>query len=391
VSAAIASPLTEQDEELIARSRALMLQADGNGPELPAAESVLPDLPAAAFPQNPGQNIHARQNTESQGAQWLLFASLSLGEAALKALLRDAAATDTTVVFRGIPEGRTLGQGIRHLHQLLAGIEPPPSVTIDPVAFRRWGVTTVPQLIKVKNDALITRAAGITSRDWLRRRSETGAVGDLGTWGPVVSPSEPDLLETLQARLGQLDLATLKQEAISQFWSRQRFPDLPPARQDRTQWLDPTVELQTALRDAEGRVLVPAGTRINPLAKLPFRQALVVFDARNPLQLQRVQDWLAPQSEIFASSAMAPVQNASEDAYKNAYQRITLVTTGISPAAGWDDWAALEQQFARPVYLLNTALQARFQLREVPAVIDAVGERFRVRYLAVPESVQVQQ
>ncbi len=389
-AALAASPLTAEDQELIARSRELIRQADATL-LAPTSDGVsnpaLPESPPAALPQgkDQGQRLSADHASTPQGTRWLLFASLSLGDNALKTIFREAAAADMTVVFRGIPDGMTLGQGIRHLHRLLADLDPLPSVILDPDSFRAWGVTTVPQVVHLKNGVLIARAAGITSRDWLQQRSEAGARGDLGTWGPVMLPIEPDLLETLQARVEVLDLAALKEKALVNFWPRQTFTDLPVATHDHTQWLDPTIAMQAALRDAEGKVLVPAGTRINPLRHLPFRQAVVVFDARDPLQRKRVGDWLEVHPAAFSPPSRAPNADDFTDEHVNPYQRITLVTTGIEPSHGWQGWAALEKQFARPVYLLNGALQTRFQLREVPAVIDAVGERVRVRYLAVTE------
>ena len=389
-AAPAASPLTAEDQELIARSRALIRQADATL-LAPVSDGVsnpaLPERPPAALlpGKDQAQTLSADHAPPPQGTRWLVFASLSLGDNALKTMFREAAAAGMTVVFRGIPEGMTLGQGIRHLHRLLADLDPLPSVILDPESFRAWAVTTVPQIVQLQDGLLIARAAGITSRDWLQQRSAAGARGDLGTWGPVVIPTEPDLLETLHARIEGLDLAALKEQALANFWPRQTFSDLPVATRDHSQWLDPTVEVQTALRDAEGKVLVPAGARINPLRYLPFRQAVVVFDARDPLQRKRVRDWLEAHPAVFSPPSLAPIADDSTEGYVNPYQRITLVTTGIEPSDGWRGWATLEEQFARPVYLLNTALQSRFQLREVPAVIDVVGERVRVRYLAVPE------
>jgi conjugal transfer pilus assembly protein TraW len=389
-AAPAASPLTAEDQELIARSRELIRQADATL-LAPVSDGVsnpaLPESPPAALlpGKDQGQTLSADHAPTPQGTRWLLFASLSLGDNALKSIFREAAAADMTVVFRGIPEGMTLGQGIRHLHRLLADLDPLPSVILDPESFRAWVVSTVPQVVQLQDGVLIVRAAGISSRDWLQQRSDAGARGDLGTWGPVVIPTEQDLLETLQARIGGLDLSALKEQALANFWSRQTFTDLPVATHDHTQWLDPTTAMQAALRDAEGKALVPAGTRINPLSHLRFRQALVVFDARDSRQRKRVEDWLASHPAAFSPPSPAPVADDSTDTYATKYSRITLVTTGIQPSHGWQGWAALEKQFARPVYLLNTTLQSRFQLREVPAVIDAVGERVRVRYLAVPE------
>lgn len=294
--------------------------------------------------------------------RWLLFVSTSLGEQTLRAIFREVADTGVTVLFRGIPEGETLGRALRRLRRLLEGIEPVPEIHIDPTAFAHWQVTSVPQLVYLQNGEFTASVKGVYSREWLARQVAAGQSGDLGQRGPLEPVVEPDLMAVLKQRAEALDLAERKRAAIRQFWQHQAFVELPSADSARTRWIDPTVVVSRPLTDARGEVLVPAHTRINPLEVLPFTQTLVVFDARKAEQVAAIQAWL---------------QQRQGDG--KAYSRTTLITTGLDRHSGWQALAQIENTLDQPVFLLNRSIRQRFQLERTPTVIDAVGTRFRLR------------
>ncbi|MBJ6930691.1 pilus assembly protein, partial [Vibrio cholerae] len=80
--------------------------------------------------------------------------------------------------------------------------------------------------------------------------------------------------------------------------------------------VDPTIVMQRPLLDANGRTLIPAGTRINPLKALPFTQQLVVFNASNAEEVDAVAHWLETQDRTL--------------------RRITLITTQLDRTQGWN-------------------------------------------------------
>ncbi|MCG3761299.1 pilus assembly protein, partial [Vibrio cincinnatiensis] len=110
-----------------------------------------------------------------------------------------------------------------------------------------------------------------------------------------------------------------------------------------------TIVMQRPLLDANGRTLIPAGTRINPLKALPFTQQLVVFNASNAEEVDAVAHWLENQDRTL--------------------RRITLITTQLDRAQGWSRLNALEKTLDSPVYLLNASLKQRFDLQVTPSFV----------------------
>ena len=53
---------------------------------------------------------------------------------------------------RGVPQGMSLGEGIKHLQALAAEFDPVQIVMVDPTAFRYYGVNAVPAVVKVAVD-----------------------------------------------------------------------------------------------------------------------------------------------------------------------------------------------------------------------------------------------
>ena len=147
--------------------------------------------------------------TVSPSRQLTVFVSRSLPDSELRALFTTAAGRrDVRIVFRGIRPGERLNDAIHDLHALLRGIESPPTVELDPPAFRAAGVTAVPVLLLQERGQTVARVQGTLALDWFEREVAAGRHGDLGTYGPVREIAEPDLLEELQRRVATLDCGT---------------------------------------------------------------------------------------------------------------------------------------------------------------------------------------
>lgn len=343
-------PLAEEDQKIVEMSRSILQKAVDDSSNLVE--------PYASFEQTASLEHKDK---------WLIFASSSLGDSSLTLLFKEASATGAIVLFRGIPEGKTLGAAIRDWHTLMAGLDPVPQVRIDPKAFVHWRVTSVPAIFRIEDDKVTASALGVYSKDWLQRQIETGNSGALGQRGPIHSILEPDLMQVAMQRLQSLDLGALKKKAIERFWSRQTFTDLPKATQYRIRTVDPTIVMQRPLLDANGRTLIPAGTRINPLKALPFTQLLVVFNASNAEEVDAVAHWLDRQDRTL--------------------RRITLITTELNRAQGWQSLNVLEETLASPVYLLNASLKQRFDLQVTPSFVQAKGLAFEIAEIPAKELV----
>jgi conjugal transfer pilus assembly protein TraW len=114
--------------------------------------------------------------------------------------------------------------------------------------------------------------------------------GQQGTVWPVI---EPDLLQQIHARLTQLEktgeTARLNEELKRRTIARVNRPvpvaGLTLASAARSWRFDPTITVERNIADDKGRVIIAAGTRVNPLDTVPLRNPLVFLDGGDPAQL----------------------------------------------------------------------------------------------------------
>jgi conjugal transfer pilus assembly protein TraW len=109
---------------------------------------------------------------------------------------------------------------------------------------------------------------------------------DYGQHGAVFPVSETDLLTSIKARLeamtasGAVDRINqeLKERTISKVNRPDPVTGLLSASAMRSWLFDPTITVSEDIKDNEGRLMVPAGTMVNPLDTVPLRQPLIFFD-----------------------------------------------------------------------------------------------------------------
>jgi conjugal transfer pilus assembly protein TraW len=289
-----------------------------------------------------------------------VLVSSSLGEAQLREIFALAAGRPAVhVVFRGVAKDESLKDFVRRVHGLLAGLEPPPDVVIDPKPFRDAGAAVVPLLIATGPDGEIARVAGLADPAWLRAQVLGGARGDLGVRAPVRAVAEPDMIAEIHRRLAALDLKELRDRALGRFWQRAALETLPVATARRERTVDPTLVAAAAVHGPDGPVLVPAGATTNPLDHLPFTRRLVVFDASDPRQV-----------------TLARTLRRAGDG-----RRVVYLATRSERASAWDGWTAVEDALDAPVYLLTPDVRTRFAIERVPSLVEAQGRVFVVTEL----------
>ncbi|WP_371068172.1 TrbC family F-type conjugative pilus assembly protein, partial [Salmonella enterica] len=138
----------------------------------------------------------------------LVFASLSLGEQGLDDVLTAVSGQpDSVIVFRGIPEGMNLGQGVKAIQALAAKKDPVPNIIINPTLFKTYNITAVPTIVMLEDEPLpgeqpnvVAQVSGLSDPVWLAREVDNGEKGDLGVKGPVEKISEPDLIDVAKKR-----------------------------------------------------------------------------------------------------------------------------------------------------------------------------------------------
>ncbi|RQQ48679.1 type-F conjugative transfer system protein TraW [Burkholderia stagnalis] len=181
----------------------------------------------------------------------------------------------------------------------------------------------------------------------------TACAGMLGTVGPTYPIAEQSAVDQILAQLRKKaqtgELARLKQEAVQRSLNSARNPapvdGIRAATARSEQLIDPAVTYAEPVRTDDGRIVIPAGTKVNPLDIMPFTETLVFFDGRDPEQAAAVARLLARP---------------------NARVKPVLI-------AG--SWLDLTKQFKTQVYFdQNGTLSQRFGISEVPALIRQQGK-----------------
>lgn len=329
----------------------------------PEVRNFVPDIDTRLLPAAPGTK--PPQVT-------FVFISRSLGEAALKEIFERASGhADVTLVVPGVPKGTDVAKGIQALQALAREVNPTPNVVLDPTLFTAYGVTAVPTVVRAQPEELLSGALGqqvplpkpklvavvrgLGNDTWLKRQIEAGKSGDLGQQGEVYPVSEPDLIEEMKTRFLAIDWDKKKQEALDRFWKLREFVYLPTVGNDAVREVDPSFVLANDLKDAADRVLVAAGTHVNPLERRLFTMAVVVF---NPTR----------KNELAAVDAQLPE-------LKKSYGRIVLLATEIDRDKGWDGFARLEDHFTAPIFLLTPDLRDLWRLTATPSFVTADNDR----------------
>lgn len=179
----------------------------------------------------------------------------------------------------------------------------------------------------------------------------------IGAVGPLYPVTEPDLLEAIQAKLREKEktgeLARLQQEAkqraVRAIENPKPVPGLGKATRLRTFYYDPSITVTRNITDATGKILVPAGTRVNPLDYVSLSKKLFFFDARDKAQVRQ-----------------------AEEVILQLGGRVKPILTGGS-------YMALMRLWKRQVYFdQQGALVKKFGIEHVPAIVSQEGKLLRI-------------
>ena len=180
---------------------------------------------------------------------------------------------------------------------------------------------------------------------------------DLGVIGPVYPIAEPSLLEVILSKLREAEssgvLERLQRDAQAKV-TREIERPAPVARitkttRPRSFYYDPSIVVPYAITDADGRVIVAPGTRVNPLDTVSLSKMLVFIDARDAAQVGRAKQLLDERGG-----------------------RVKVILTGGS-------YLDLMRRWRRPVfYDQEGSLTEKLGIRHVPALVSQEGKRLRV-------------
>jgi conjugal transfer pilus assembly protein TraW len=185
----------------------------------------------------------------------------------------------------------------------------------------------------------------------------TAHAQDLGVVGPVYPIAEPNLLEVIVSKLREAEatglLAGLQRDARANVTRAIEQPaavaGLTKTTKPRSFYYDPSIVVPYAIADAEGKVIVAPGTRVNPLDTVSLSKKLLFIDARDAEQLRRAQAILHQHQG-----------------------KVKLILTGGS-------YLDLMRRWKRPVfYDQQGQLVEKFGIRHVPALVSQEGKRLRI-------------
>lgn len=302
----------------------------------------------------------------------LIFASFSLEREGLEDILELASLDEQfVVVFRGIPDGMEVAEGVRFLQDLALQYDPIPNIVIDPTLFQDHEVTSVPTILRLEQMTtfesggreVVARVTGLSDPAWLDRQIKLGDTGDLGVRGPTSEIAERDMVKVMQERVMTIDWDLKREQALERFWSKQKFQWLPPATRSRTRRLDPRVHVIEDIIGPSGEVIAEQGKIINPLDYVPFTQAIVVMNATDAREIELIQ-------EALHGIASQP-----------GITQVMFIASELDADKGWDSYTEVSDIFDAPIYLLTPDVKERFVLEFTPSVITSDGVDFIVREL----------
>lgn len=186
---------------------------------------------------------------------------------------------------------------------------------------------------------------------------------DLGVIGPVYPIAERDMLasivQKLRAKERSGELAAIKRQATDHAMKAIEEPQpvtgIGKALKARSYYFDPSVVTPYAITDEAGRVLIPVGTRVNPLDTVTLSKQLLFFDARDPQQVSKAKALID--------------RNAG---------KLKLIVTGGS-------YMNLMRRWKLAVYYdQKGVLVQKLGIRAVPALVSQDGKRLRIDELPLP-------
>lgn len=370
IVSAAGNPLTSEDKAIAEMAKSIRAQSKDWA--LPVNEHQAEATRQAAslveeLKKPTAENI-GLPDRPKPGGRIIFFVSFSMGQEGLLDILDTAALTnDSVVVFRGIRDEKDFAKSVAEIQSLAAKQTPMANVVIDPTLFRDHNIKKVPAIVLLDESkaSVLAQVSGLSNPSWLTSKVDSGHLGDFGVKGDVVEIAERDLIEVMKEKVANIDWEKKKQAALTRYWERQQFNELPRAPKARTRSIDPSIVVTDDIKDAEGKVIVPMGSRINPLEKLPFTQALVVFDPLDKKQMQAVDRRLPTLVKRFP--------------------RVTLIVTRFDRAEGWKSYTKITDHFDMPVFNLTNDVRSRFGIEYVPSIVTAEKFVFIVEEIGLSE------
>jgi conjugal transfer pilus assembly protein TraW len=180
---------------------------------------------------------------------------------------------------------------------------------------------------------------------------------DLGVVGPTYEIVERDLIEVMKDKFRRMEKSgelarvqeNYKQKVIDAVEKPRPVQGVSSTETVRTFYVDPTWTLDRNVVDEQGKLLFPAGTKVNPLDYAPLTQYLLFFDQREKAQVAFARQFI-----------------------EQSKARVKPILVGGEPLK-------LMRQWKREVfYDQGGVLSRKFLLKHSPAIVSQEGNRLRI-------------
>ncbi len=180
----------------------------------------------------------------------------------------------------------------------------------------------------------------------------TSYAAHLGTIGPIYPIGEESALTLIMKKLREKahsgEIKKLQEQAIRRsmgsITTMQPVAGIVTATARFQRIIDSTVTYTQALTTDNGQIVIPAGTKINPLDVMHLSKSLVFFDGRDPEQCEAV------------------------------HKLIVRYQTKVKPILIAGSWLDMTKAWKTQVYYdQHGTLTQRFGIRAVPSIIRQQG------------------
>ena len=180
---------------------------------------------------------------------------------------------------------------------------------------------------------------------------------DLGVIGKVYQITERDLIEAMKDRLRQMEKSgelarkqtEYKNRVISGIEHPNPIPGIKTTEVASTHYYDPSMIVDRDIVTAEGKLMYPRGTKVNPLDYIGWNTYLLFVDGRDQKQLD--------SSKRIMDTSDKPVK---------------LVLVAGEPLNLMRKWKT------QVYYDQGGILTRRFAITQVPAMVRQEGRRLRI-------------
>lgn len=179
---------------------------------------------------------------------------------------------------------------------------------------------------------------------------------DLGKYGNVWGIAEKDGVAQIKDKLGdmkrsgELDkrMNQARTDIVNKLTNPAPIKGIRKATANATRTFDPSIVVKQDVKDDKGRVIVKAGTRVNPLEMRGLSKSLLFIDGRDRAQVAWVKKRIA----------------------SNPKDKVILVG---------GNWRVLSGELKRVVYFdQQGSMTKRFGIRAVPTVISQSGRVLKI-------------